>query len=188
MIADVTGHGFGPALLMASVRLSLRSLVSICSTPAEIVTRLNRTLRTEIEKGRFVTLLLVRLDSATRSLSYVNAGHPTGYVLDSCGDVKARLHSESLPLAILAEADSVTQGSLATSPGDIIVLLTDGVTEARSPRDDFFGEQRALELVRQNCHKSSRELVDMLCQAVLDFSECAAPSDDVTALVVKIES
>ncbi len=104
-IADVCGHGLGPALLMASTQAFLRSSAEIHDDVGEILGRVNRCLMDVGEQHRFVTLFLGRLDVRARTLTYTSAGHPTGYILDAFGAVKARLESTALPLAIAADTE-----------------------------------------------------------------------------------
>src|SRR5438876_3618847 len=85
VVADVTGHGVGPALLMAETRAYLRTLVTGALDAGEILTRANRMLADDVDFERFVTLMLVKLDAASRTLVYTSAGHPTGYVLEASG-------------------------------------------------------------------------------------------------------
>ncbi len=99
VIADVSGHGFGPALLMASTSTLIRLLTETHTDVGEILARVNRFLAKETD-DHFVTLLLGCLDPQSRSFHYASAGHPTGYVLDSAGAVKARLESTAPPLAV----------------------------------------------------------------------------------------
>jgi PAS domain S-box-containing protein len=96
VIGDVSGHGFGPALIMAETRAYLRALAWTHADPGAILTLANRILTGDIA-DRFITLLAVRLDLATRSLAYANAGHVAGFVLDAAGTVKARLEPGSPP-------------------------------------------------------------------------------------------
>ena len=97
VVGDVSGHGLGPALLMASTRSILRSIARTTGDVSEILTLANRFLREDTQPDHFVTLFLGRLDPHSRQFSYVSAGHPAAYVLDTSGKVKARLESTALP-------------------------------------------------------------------------------------------
>jgi len=103
VIGDVSGHGFGPSLLMVALRNHLRALADHHDRIDEVLSDANRLLSAEMEDGYFITLLMGRLDARERTFRYVNAGHPTGYVLDAAGQVTACLESASLPLGILPE-------------------------------------------------------------------------------------
>jgi phosphoserine phosphatase RsbU/P len=187
VIADVAGHSFGPALLMATTHAHLRSFAEICTHIEQIAARTNTALCRETEMDRFVTLLLGRLDPATRSFTYVNAGHPTGYIIDASGAIKATLDSTSVPLGIQADAVFPVSVPILLAPGDLVLLLTDGVFETTSSGGEQFGVERILEFVRANRHKSACELVDSLCTAAIAFSDHATLLDDLTIVVVKMQ-
>jgi len=187
VVGDVSGHGFGPALLTASTRAYLRLFAMARSNVGTILTLANSALAQETEPEHYVTLLLARLDPDVRSLAYVNAGHPSGYVLDLSGAVKATLESKELPLAVVPDTEYPAGDSVALEPGDTVFLLTDGIVEARSPEDALFGPERALEVVRANLSKAASEIIQTLYHAVCDFSGLKKPSDDVTAVVIRVE-
>jgi sigma-B regulation protein RsbU (phosphoserine phosphatase) len=186
VIGDVSGHGFAPALIMASTHVLFRSLVESHCDLAEILTLANAVLIHETEDDRFVTLLFCRLDPVTRVLTYASAGHSTAYVFDASGAVKAELKSTALPLAVLADTKFETGQPAALAPGDTVLLLTDGIEEARSARGEPFGRERMLEFVRANCHRTAAELVEGLCAAVRDFSAGQTLLDDTTTVVIKV--
>jgi PAS domain S-box-containing protein len=187
-IGDASGHGFGPALLMAETRAYLRALALTRCDLSEVLALLNGALAEENDETHFVTLLLARLDPATRTLTYGSAGHPTCYVLGPAGEVKASLRSSALPLGIAEGGEFPTSSPLALAPGDLVLLLTDGILEARARGGTFFGVGRALDLVRTRRGDTARAIVGHLHQAVRDFCHDAPQLDDVTAVVIKVES
>jgi PAS domain S-box-containing protein len=187
VISDVSGHGFASALLMASVQARLRLLAEMGVEIEEILARTNSMLVEETGDDLFITAFIGRLDPRSRRLVYASAGHPAGYVFAHSGAVKALLESTSLPLAILPEIEFPTAEPLVLEPGDLVLLLTDGILETMNSEGEFFGAQRTLEVVRANRHKSSSDIVDSLHQAVRDFSGQESPSDDVTTMVIKVE-
>jgi PAS domain S-box-containing protein len=185
-LGDVTGHGFASALLMASTHARLRTLALIHADLGEILALANTALFRETEQNRFVTLLLGNLNPQTRSFSYSSAGHPPGYVLDAFGDIKATLGSTAMPLGLMPDTVFPVIGPMVLEPGDIVLLLTDGVLEAQSPDDDDFGSERALEIVRKNRSQTAREIVESLYRAILEFSRTENQRDDVTVVVIKV--
>ncbi len=187
VVGDVSGHGFSSALLMASTSAHLRSFVEDHTDVEEIVVHTNSLLCRETEEGRFVTLFFARLDPASRTLQFVNAGHPAGYVLDRSGNVKSVMNSSRVPLAILPESDFPVSGPIRLEPNDVVLLVTDGILEAASPEGVLFGTQRMLEIVRANRHRKAEEIIETLQMAVGDFIQRQQPSDDVTAVVIKVE-
>jgi len=188
VVGDVCGHGFSAALLMASTSAHLRSFMSEHSDIGEILRHLNTLLCQETEEGRFVTLVFVQIELASRTLKYANLGHPSGYVLGQSGDVKGVLQSGALPLAIQSDIDLPPNGPIGLENKDIILLTTDGIVEARSPEGAFFGDERMLEVVRANRDRRASEIIQSLQQAVSDFTGLNKPQDDLTAVVIKVEA
>jgi sigma-B regulation protein RsbU (phosphoserine phosphatase) len=187
VVGDVSGHGFGPALLMASTRAYLRALAQAGHEVDEVLRLANRLVGDEIGADHFVTLLLVRLDPVTRTLYHAGAGHPTGYVLDAAGVVKARLESEGPPLGVLPGAAFATRGPLQLAAGDLVLLLTDGLADARGPDGQPFGTERVLRLARHYRRDPARVLVRNLYHAVTSFTHNLPQDDDLTAVVLKVE-
>jgi len=187
VIGDVSGHGFGPALLMAELRAYLRAFVMTHTDLSEVVGLLNSALASDALEDRFATLLLARLEPASRSFTYVSAGHTTGYVLDSAGAARAPLPSTGMPLAIVPETDFPTAPAIALGPGEGVLLLTDGIVEAHSPDEDLFGVERTLETVRNNWDRTARGIIDHLYAAVRAFCGVTTQLDDMTAIVIKAD-
>ena len=185
-IGDVSGHGVGPALLMAEARALLRAFARTQSDVSTILGLVNRVLFPDIESDRFITLLLAKLDPRTRSFTYASAGHPKGYILDAAGTVKEALPSTSIPLGIEENAVFPASSEILLQPGDLVLLLTDGIAEARSPEDTPFGIQRSLDLVRHCRDASAAEIVEQLYRAVRAFSRNLPQFDDITATVIKV--
>jgi len=187
VISDVVGHGIGSALVMAATRTCLRSLAATdhCSVE-EIMERTNSVLHGSTPDNCFVTLTLLQLDPVSRVVRYLNCGHPTGYLLDSEGSVKVELASTGPPLGCFLDyrVDLVPEFPVET--GDVLLLVTDGVTEAESCDGNFFGEQGALEVVRANLHRSAVEIVAAIQGAAREFSGSGVVGDDLTSLVVKV--
>jgi serine phosphatase RsbU (regulator of sigma subunit) len=187
VVADVTGHGVGPALLMAETRAYLRTLAANARDAGDLLTRANRVLAEDVDFERFVTAILARLDPRSLSLEYASAGHPSGYVLDAAGQVKARLKRLGVPLGIQPDIDYAASPKVALSAGDIVLLLTDGIEESMSPDNSFFGVDRILEVMRAHAGRSAGEIVEALFRAVRDFSEGLPQLDDLTVVVVKVK-
>jgi len=185
-IGDVSGHGVGAALLMAETRAYVRSLARRSADLGEILTQLNTFLCHDTCDERFVTLLLARLDRARRRFVYASAGHIPGYLLDASGSVKLVLHSTSLPLGIFPGAEFTSSQELVLAEGDLLLLLTDGVTESQDGEEDVFGPERAVEVVAAQRQHPAERIVSGLCAAIKDFSSQAPQRDDITAVVCKV--
>ena len=186
-IGDVSGHGLDAALLAVATRAYWRALADAHQDVGKMLAVLNRMLVRDIRgEGRFVTLLLARLDFRDLSLTYANAGHVPGYVVTASGEVKSRLENRSLPLGILADADFPPGVQVSLAPGDIVILLTDGVLEAFSARGDCFGEERLLAAVRANRRRPAQEIVDGIYRAVREHARNEKLVDDLTAKVIRV--
>ena len=185
VVADVTGHGIGPALLMAETRAYLRLLALNREDVGEILTRANRVLAEDIGYERFITMLLVSLDPKARMLTCANAGHLPGFVFNGHGEIKTQLKRSGIPLGLKPDTHYPPGTGVKLERGDTVLLLTDGIDEAMSPTNTIFGIERALEIVRTHRSKTARELVDTLYAGVRRFSQNTPQQDDVTAVVIK---
>jgi sigma-B regulation protein RsbU (phosphoserine phosphatase) len=185
VIADVSGHGIGPALLMAEARSCLRFLSRASSDPAEILSRANRDLAEDLGGEQYMTILLAHLDPIRRRLIHCSAGHPPALVLGPDGTIKAELRRTGPPLGQRAEFPYTCGADLALEPGDVVVLLTDGILEAERGTE-IFGRQRALDVVRQHLHEPAAQIVGKLHQAAREFSGKDGQTDDLTAVILKV--
>jgi serine phosphatase RsbU (regulator of sigma subunit) len=188
VIGDVSGHGFGPALVMAQTRAYLRAFLMTHSDVAKIVQMLNQALAQDTPEDSYATLLFGRLDPGAKSFEYASAGHTTCYLLNSAGAVKVRLESTGMPLGIMPENDVAAAAPLTLEAGDVLLLLTDGIVEAHSTDSELFGAPRVLEFLQAHVHETARQIVDGLYAAVRAFCKSKSPLDDMTAIVVKVNS
>ncbi len=186
VIGDVSGHGIAAALHMASTHAFLRSLAQTCATIGEIMTRANHFVHEEIDPENFVTLMLVRFDPTSRTLTYANAGHPPGLVLDAHGQVKAELKSSRIALGIQDHLDFSVGDPITLQTGDLVVLITDGILDVESPGGDLFGSERVLDTIRAAQAGTCQEILDDLRRALDRHADTQQPRDDLTALVLKI--
>jgi sigma-B regulation protein RsbU (phosphoserine phosphatase) len=171
---------------MVETRACLRTLTLMSADVSSILMRTNHRLTEDFANEQFVTLILARLEPRTRSFVYTSAGHMAGYVLDHAGALKTELMSTSYPLGVDLGFDFPAAPPLTLQPGEIVLLLTDGVVDARSPDSSVFGVERALNVVRANRSRPAREVVEALYRAVREFSQNASQHDDITAVVVKV--
>jgi sigma-B regulation protein RsbU (phosphoserine phosphatase) len=183
VIADVSGKGVPAALLMAFLRASLRAATHIGYSPHISMAKVNYLLWESIERNQFVTAFYGILDVTNRTLSYTNAGHNPPLLLDRHGTLKF-IDKGSLPLGMFRDT-RYHEYYLTTEPGDMLVLYTDGVTEAQNARGEEFGRDRLAESVRANRDLSARDLITAVHQAVIDWTGGKGATDDVTFFVIK---
>ncbi len=183
-VGDAAGHGLGPALLMAEMRATLRALACTMRSPDEIRGLADRLLSDGMAEDRFITLLLARLDS-DRSLTYVSAGHPPGYVLDDRGGVRRELGATALPLGLEESGRVDPEQRIVLWPGESVFLYTDGLAEAHSPQGESFGLQRALAVVGRLPHAPAEDVLKALREQVRDHCAGRTPYDDLTAVLIR---
>lgn len=184
VVGDVSGHGLGPALVMALLHAYLRTLARTHNTPDEILTQANRLACDDMEAGQFATVLLVCLEPQSRRLTYAGAGHE-GYLVDAHGEV-TRLASTGLPLGIVADEEIACGPVWTLEPGQIVLLISDGILEAPSAHQELFGLERTIRVVQQQRERPAREIAEALCDAALAYSRPAPPTDDMTVVVIKV--
>ena len=184
-IGDVTSHGLGPALVMAETRAYLRALMLSRADVGEVLGLANKALVLDTSDELFVTLLLAGLDTGSGALTYASAGHTPGYVLDDSGAVRRELWSTGLPLGVEADGHFSDGQPLQLSAGDVVLLLTDGITEASDAGGENFGVERTLQAVRANRHRPAAEVLESLYREVRAF-QGVEQKDDITAIVIKV--
>jgi phosphoserine phosphatase RsbU/P len=182
VIADVSGKGTPASLLMASVHASVRALAGTAA-PTRVAERLNGFLFASTQASRFVTLFYAELDAASGRLFYVNAGHVPPFHLAGDGTL-SRLAEGGPALGVLDES-AYDVGELSLHPGDVVAMVTDGVTEANSADDSEFGDERVAEALRRLSGGSASAILEGLVGAVNEWADGVGCSDDLTALVLK---
>ncbi len=185
VVADVTGHGVGPALVMAEVRAYLRSLFHATDDLVSIMSTINSFLFADLDDNLFVTMILAKLEPASGRCAFVNSAHPCGYVVDRSGEVAAELKSVCLPLGLFCELPQCAENEFALGEGDVMALVTDGVLESESPDGEEFGAGRLLEVLREHRLDPAREIVERVYGAIRDFSQNEKQMDDVTVVICK---
>lgn len=186
VVGDVAGHGLGPALLMAEARACLNTLACTTSDVGEIMTKANTVLSNGMPDNRFITMLMMRIDPITRTLTYANAGHPHGHLINHAGDAMAVMKTSDCPVGVAPNTVYCESDPIQLDTDDVIVAVTDGVLEAAAPNDEIFGLDRLLEIVRTHREQTPRQIIDQLYRSVRDHMATAPSIDDITAMVVKM--
>ncbi len=185
-IGDVCGHGLGAALLMAETRAYLRSLLRSRAKFSQAFEVLNKSISEDVESGVFVTLLAAHVDRDDRSLVYASAGHVPGYILDRNGEVRQELPPTGPALGILEGQFCTSSPPIPLTPGDMVLLLTDGVTETRAPDGSFFEATGALNLIRKYRNEPASRIVEHIYEGTCSFAQTRPQRDDITMVVCKL--
>ncbi len=185
VVADVAEKGVGAALYMALSRTLIRTFATDYDLdPEKALEAANRRIFADTNSDLFVTVFYAVLDPATGILTYCNAGHNPPLLLQSQnGNQTLPLTRTALPLGIFEDA-TWDKSEIQIMPGDVLMLYTDGVTEAQNEEDDFFGEDRLQKILRANARRSAEMIEDKIISAVYDFTGDEEQYDDITLMVV----
>lgn len=183
-MADVAGKSIPAALLMATIQASLKTLAATPSSLPDLVGRMNLYACGNSQNGRrFTTAFLAEYDTATHTLTYVNAGHNAPIVRRASGGIE-RLERGGIPLGIL-ETAKYDAGSVELQSGDYLIVFTDGVVEAENDKADEYGEPRLLYVVHMGATLPPAQLLQSLMTDLDRFVAGAPQHDDVTCMLVK---
>jgi sigma-B regulation protein RsbU (phosphoserine phosphatase) len=188
VIGDVTGHGIPSALLMTTARAFLRERIQAPGSTADIVSDVNRHLARDVDgTNRFMSMFYCEIDGIQRRICWTRAGHDPALVYTPGTHAVEELAGPGFPLplgvmesAVYAERDRDLQA------GQVIVIGTDGIWEARSPRGEYFGKNRLVDLIKNQANRSAREMARAVVEALDAFRDTQPPEDDATLVVIKI--
>jgi serine phosphatase RsbU (regulator of sigma subunit) len=184
-IADVTGHGIGSALCMAACRAYARADFAVTADLRAILGRLNRLLNEDLPPEKFVTLAAGFLNPADSTLQLISAGHGPLLFYSSAEDCFRSYDAQGPPLGLLPQFPYAGPQIIRFGPGDILVLVTDGIVEWANAQDEDFGGNRIQEVIRAQRTGRAETIISELYSAVLRFAQPTPQLDDVTLLVVK---
>jgi sigma-B regulation protein RsbU (phosphoserine phosphatase) len=182
-VADISGKGLPAALLMANIQATLRAIIGAHASLADLATRVNALLHASTPSNRFATAFFLVYDPATGSGIFVNGGHNDGIVLRSNGTVEL-LTTTGLPLGLFARA-AYEEGRVSLEPGDLLMIYSDGVTEAEDGNDGEFGMERVVEVLQSYREEPASVIVDQMVKHIDAFAGAAPQHDDITLMVLK---
>jgi serine phosphatase RsbU (regulator of sigma subunit) len=182
-LGDVAGKGSPAALLMALLLAMMRTLVDEGLEGAALAARLNAQIVKHAPRSRFITLFVGTLDPSTGELVYVNAGQNPPLLRRTNGSYE-HLRAGGIALGMF-DHSTYTAGRTLLDTGDVLVLYSDGVTEAHNVAGEEFGEERMVSVLKQHHHEAASVVLDKLIDEVKRFAKGAEQYDDVTALVVR---
>jgi sigma-B regulation protein RsbU (phosphoserine phosphatase) len=186
VIADVTGKGIAAALLMAFARPLMRSAIDQVRDPVAALERTNSILVQERRSALFITALAAVLDLRTHVLRVANAGHEPPLLIPADGR-PARWMTASGPLLGAFASLDLVPCEVSLAPGDLVLLYTDGVTDARAASGERFGDDRMLEVVEAARGGSAQDLLDAIVVATRAFQGDMPAADDVTIVAIRRE-
>ena len=184
-VADVTGHGIGSALCMASCRAYARAGFAIEPDLRSFLSRLNQLLHQDLPSEKFVTLVAGMLNPSEATLNLISAGHGPLLFYSSSEDCFRNYDAQGLPLGLLPRFSYGAAQELKFGRGDILMLVTDGFLEWANVNDDDFGEERLKEVIRAHRDMPSATIISELYSAVLKFAGSTKQLDDLTAVIVR---
>jgi phosphoserine phosphatase RsbU/P len=188
VIGDVSGHGISSALLMATVRSALRQRASHPGNAAEIISDVNRQLVQDIEhSGNFVTLFFLVIDTESKEIAWVRAGHDPALLYDHASDSFEEIGGTGIALGVDGRYMYREQRRPRLSKEQIILLGTDGIWEASDPQGKRFGKEAVYAAVRSHRQKSAGEIIDAVLDAQTAFQKGSKIEDDATLVILKVQ-
>src|SRR5437868_4853433 len=183
VIADVSGKGVPAALLMAFLRAGLRAATHIGYAPHISMSKVNYLLWESIERNQFVTAFYGILDATNHTIAYSNAGHNPALLMDKDGTARFEERG-GVPLGMFRDTRYYEYFE-TIEPGQMLVLYTDGVTEAMNSAGEEYGRERLVDAVRQARELTAHEIIDFVHRDVIEWTEGLGAHDDVTFFIIK---
>jgi len=184
LVADVSGKGVPAALFMALSRIVVRVNALWHRDPAKVIYSSNNTITQDSKSGMFVTLFYGMLREKERLFTYVNAGHNPPLLFRSVEGSVEKLMPTGIVLGALENREYKSR-SVTIGMGDVLVMYTDGVTEAINCREELFGEKRLIDIIRNNTHFPAQVILEQILSSIKEFAGDMTQFDDITLLVIK---
>ena len=183
VLGDVSGKGMPASLLMMSLQARVQVLIEEPDNLAAVMTRLNRLTATTCPSNRFITFFMCLLDGTTGELIFANAGHNPPLLMRADGRAEW-LEAGGCPLGIMA-AMKYDEARNQLGPGDVLVVFSDGVTDANDPQEKEFGEERLATAVRDHRTEGSAAILEAVNRAIADWTQGTPLPDDLTLLIAR---
>jgi sigma-B regulation protein RsbU (phosphoserine phosphatase) len=184
VVADVSGHGVSAGMQMTSLQMAFQMLVPEMNSPLDVLKRINELYIHNINFTTFVTIFFGKFDSRTRTLTYANAGHNSAYLYRSAMKEEIWLHPTGPAIGLMEGFDTYLS-NVRLDEGDILLLYTDGLTEAENSQGTPLGDAGLAEIIRQNTDTTSEQLIQKILQALKSFTNGSPLVDDVTLVVCR---
>ena len=183
VVGDVSGKGVPAALMVSTVHSALRLLLDRLEVGPALLERLNRHIAETSAPNKFITFFMAEVDSDTRDVRFLNAGHNPAILIDAAGE-PTELETGGLPLGLLPDG-SYNGGQVAMDPGDLLCIYSDGITEAISCDDEEFGTGRLLDVLRATREQPLASIISAIDRATADFAAGMPQADDQTLLLLR---
>jgi serine phosphatase RsbU (regulator of sigma subunit)/protein-S-isoprenylcysteine O-methyltransferase Ste14 len=184
-IADATGHGIGPALLIAACRAYFRAIATGNDPLESVAARMDELVAADVPDGRFITAAVALLDPANHRLSLYSAGQAPIYLYEATTGQLNVFDADQPPLGLCYDSNGTHARTISLAPGDALVLVTDGFFEYADKAGEHFGSTRVGESIVRHHRSAASEIIGQLREEVTAFSGGSAQADDLTAVVVK---
>jgi sigma-B regulation protein RsbU (phosphoserine phosphatase) len=181
-LGDVSGKGIPASMLMANLQATLRGQLLFCNCAKDCIKRANNLLYKSTDLSKFVTLFFGILDTRNHTFTYCNAGHNTPVFLHK--DKKIEMDKGGIILSWI-EDTNYDEEEILLEKGSLLVVFSDGVTEAMNAKEEEYGEERLLKVIKDNPSLSSELLTNKILKDVNSFTSGELQSDDITLLIVK---
>jgi serine phosphatase RsbU (regulator of sigma subunit) len=185
ILADVTGHGIGPALLATSCRAYSRAMFAAQLDLASTMTSLNDAVWRDHTRPRFVTFVAAIWTKDSNEVEILSAGHGPILFYSRSRDSFSEVNAQAVPLGILPMLNAEPPSRLPFQPGDMLLLSTDGFFEWENEKGEQFGVERLMSVVRASKDRPAKDVITALYNRVLEFSGGTSQQDDLTAVLVK---
>lgn len=185
VIGDVSGKGVSAALYMALCRTQIHTCGGELVSPSDAIRKANRLIFDEGRSSMFITVFYAVLDPAKMTLSWVNAGHNPPLLLRGKDPEVRMLEGRGIALGVIDDVN-IPERTAPVEHGDLILLYTDGVTEAFNTADEYYGEERMIAVMSRNRHRPAEEIKDVLLEDIRQFTGTAPQSDDITFILIKV--
>ncbi len=182
-VGDVSGKGTGAALLMSSLHAAVRAQAQTSQSISEVMSQINQYIYENSPPNKFLTLFYGELDPTSAKMTYSNGGHNPPMLVRASGEV-VRLAQGGLPIGMMPGV-KYQEESVAFEPGDALVIYSDGITESVNDKEEEFGEERLIEVVRNNLTRSASGIRDKIDEALSRFVGTTPPIDDMTLMIIK---
>jgi serine phosphatase RsbU (regulator of sigma subunit) len=184
-LADVTGHGIGPAMLASVCRAYSRASFNERDNLATTFRNINQSFSEDVTPERFATFVAAVFQEGSDQVELLSAGHGPLFIYTARNASFQYMHAQALPLGILPEMDGAAPARLAMECGDMVLLITDGFFEWENPTEEQFGTDRLAEIVRKFSDREPETIIAEVYDAVVSFSQGTPQKDDLTAVLIK---